>query len=187
MDVNIMKCCVKWFDQFFGTTPLDDKATDKKTNKTKVEGESDCSSSCCKSNSTKPTPTDPSDSSVTATDALFLKSNKITLQEEDSLSFEALVASEHPTCVKFTASWCKPCQQQEPEIVQLAKRMADTGSQMRFVSIDVDVHDELFASLEILGIPHIRVYQRSEVLETFTGRSITGLEKACEALGKKDQ
>lgn len=103
------------------------------------------------------------------------------------MSFEDIIASEHPTCVKFTAAWCKPCKQQEPEIIRLAETSASTGSPLRFVSVDVDEHDELFASLEIVGIPHIRLYRNSEVLESFTGRSIGDLEKACALLGKKVQ
>ena len=179
--------CIQWFDQFFGTTQPDDKLKNKKENKTTVE-DSDCSSGCCKPNTTGVTTPNTTDAaSVTAADALFQKSNKISLHEDDSSRFDALIASEHPTCVKFTASWCKPCQQQEPEMVQLAQKMAETGSHMRFVSVDVDVHDELFASLEIVGIPHIRLYQRSEMLETFTGRSTADLEKACAVLGKKNQ
>ena len=70
-------------------------------------------------------------------------------------------------------------------MVHLAETMATAGSKMRFVSVDVDLHDELYASLEIIGIPHIRLYQRSQLLETFTGRSLEGLEKACKLLTKK--
>ena len=118
-----------------------------------------------------------------SSDAYFTKTNKIKL--ENDMDFETVIASEHPTCVKFTASWCKPCKEQEPEIVQLAEAMAAEGSKMRFLSVDVDEHDELFASLEIVGIPHIRIYQSSEVVDTFTGRPTDDLVKACHQLSKK--
>lgn len=182
-----MSLFMQWFDKYFGSASADDKNNTKETNKNIAE-ECDPNSSCCKP-TIKPNLKDAAvtDHSSATIDALFKQGNKITLKEEDSSLFDTLIASEHPTCVKFTAAWCKPCQQQEPEMVQLAKTMKDSGSQMRFVSVDVDVHDELFSSLEIMGIPHIRLYQRSELLETFTGRSIDGLEKACGALEKKTQ
>ena len=177
---------MQWFDYYFGTAPpADAKITDKK--KTDSSTEDDCTSCCCKAKSTPHS----SDSSATAapdTSVHFQTSNKLVLPgaEDDSL-FAALIASEHITCVKFTASWCKPCQQQEPEIARLAANMAESGSLMRFVSVDVDLHDDLFSSLEIVGIPHIRLYRRGEVLESFTGGSIAGLQRACEELGKKNK
>jgi thioredoxin-like negative regulator of GroEL len=170
---------LKWFDQWFGTAPTvsdKDKKTAKKDKSSKTK-DKNCISTCCKSEETE------TEADSSAVDALFETTNKINLKE--GMDFDTLIASEHLTCVKFTASWCKPCQQQEPEMVRLAATMAEAHSSMRFVSVDVDDHDSLFASLEIIGIPHTRLYQNSKMLESFTGNSIGDLEKACERLVKK--
>lgn len=169
---------VQLFDKYFGTPPAEERIGDKKSKKE----DSCCGSSCCP----MPSTLDPSVSALASrdpapdTDAYFSTTNKIAL--DDDMDFDALVASEHPTCVKFTASWCKPCQQQEPELKQLAEDMAVAGSKIRFVVVDVDKHDELFAKLEIIGIPHIRIYQRSQVLHTFAGRPTEMLKQACMEL-----
>jgi len=177
----------QWFDYYFGVAAsTSDKVEDKKqTLSTTGPDDSSCSSSCCTAG--KPGATSSSGSAAVPakdTAAYFKHSNKIQLEAD--MNFDDFIASEHPTLVKFTASWCKPCKQQEPEIVQLAESLAAEGSKMRFLSVDVDEHDELFSSLEIIGIPHIRIYQQSKVLETFSGRSTEALEKACRDLSKKN-
>lgn len=177
----------KWFDSYFGVTEsTSEKVEDKKEVLSTTDAEdSHCSSSCCSAG--KPGETKLSGSEANPakdTAAHFKYTNKIQLEAD--MNFEDFIASEHPTLVKFTASWCKPCKQQEPEIVQLAESLAAEGSKMRFLSVDVDEHDDLFSSLEIIGIPHIRIYQQSKLLEKFSGRSTEALGKACRDLSKKN-
>ena len=163
---------VQWFEYYFGNGK-EEKKIDKDSSISSADNE--CSSCSCNSTTTD----------AVSTDEYFRESNKISL--EDDMSFDDLISSENLTCVKFTASWCKPCKNQEPEIVKLAERMSKLGSKMRFVCVDVDLHDELFASLQIVGIPHIRLYRRSKLLKSFTGESIAGLEEQCIAFDKKNQ
>ncbi len=62
------------------------------------------------------------------------------------------VISDTCTVVKFTASWCKPCKLIAPAFEELS-RSAQYASSVHFVSVDVEVHEQLMNEHSVLALP----------------------------------
>ena len=73
---------------------------------------------------------------------------------EDSALWSDIINSKTPTIVRFSAPWCKPCKEIEPTFKKLSE---DYPSKFRFISIDIDQHDEIAASCRVLTIPRFQV------------------------------
>ena len=65
-----------------------------------------------------------------------------------------VVESDVPVVVDFTAAWCPPCRMMDPIIEELAAERPD----LRFVSVDVDAHQEAAARHGILSMPTFMVF-----------------------------
>mmetsp|Transcript_7167 Transcript_7167/g.10660 ORF Transcript_7167/g.10660 Transcript_7167/m.10660 type:complete len:170 (-) Transcript_7167:208-717(-) len=104
------------------------------------------------------------------TDSYFQEKNAIDFKPE--YEWDKLIGSDKITIVRFTASWCKPCKRVEPVFYELA----NIHKSHRFVTVDVDDNDELYQSLGIVGIPHIRIYKEGNVLHSISGENKTEIE-----------
>ena len=100
----------------------------------------------------------------------FADTNSIYLQDE--MNWTDIIQSESYTVCKFTATWCKPCKRMQPVFEELAS----TYKNIRFVTIDVDEHAELFESLGIVGIPHVNIYKAGVVIDYIKGENADGLK-----------
>jgi thioredoxin 1 len=107
--------------------------------------------------------------------AYFAEKNSIKFTEE--MDWGDLIVAEELIVCKFTATWCKPCKRMEPVFEELTEQHKN----LRFVTFDVDEHDELFQSFGIIGIPHINVYKNGEVIDSLKGEDHTALR---EFIGK---
>ena len=116
------------FSKWFGW----DKAKDPVTTK-----------SCCGQNSSK-------ESSVGTEGITATKSETGVYHIETDDQFEALRNSDVPSIVKFTASWCKPCQKIKPKFDDLAVVHAESAS---FMVVDVDKFDSIAAEHGAVRIP----------------------------------
>lgn len=77
-----------------------------------------------------------------------------------------LASSKHETTIlKFTATWCKPCQATKPLIHKLNEFYTDKKVDYQYLEIDVDDSMDLYAYMKKMkmanGIPTILVYKRS--------------------------
>lgn len=89
----------------------------------------------------------------------------------DDMDWSDVIGSEELTVCKFTASWCKPCKRMEPVFQELVEQ----NKKLRFVTFDVDEHDELFQRIGVIGIPHINIYKKGEVIDSLKGEDHTAL------------
>jgi thiol-disulfide isomerase/thioredoxin len=82
---------------------------------------------------------------------------------EPSQDFDEILTSYQYIVVKFTAKWCKPCQKLNPLWDQLARE----NTSIQFVTIDVDVHEQLAAEHGAIKLPYFITFKlgkKSQVL-----------------------
>jgi thiol-disulfide isomerase/thioredoxin len=102
--------------------------------------------------------------------------NTIVLGE--GMDWNDLISSAPFVICRFTAKWCKPCHALEPIFFEAASKNPD----MKFVTVDVDEHDDLFAGLGILGIPHLQCYVRGELKNSLSGSNSSKITETLEEL-----
>jgi thioredoxin 1 len=67
----------------------------------------------------------------------------------------AVLESELPVLVDFTASWCPPCRVMKPVLAELAAERDD----MRVVQLDVDAHQRTAAQYGVMAMPTFLVFR----------------------------
>lgn len=73
------------------------------------------------------------------------------------------------TILKFTATWCGPCQKVQPEIEKILEELntkfTNNINKFEYISVDVDNNFDLFAFLKskkmVRGIPAIFLYKKA--------------------------
>ncbi|CAE8610914.1 unnamed protein product, partial [Polarella glacialis] len=83
--------------------------------------------------------------------------------------------------IKFSASWCSPCNFMAPLFHELAAEMPD----LAFVDIDVDGVAAIAASYKIEAMPTFLVLFDLEVKERFTGANINGVREMIKKAASK--
>jgi thioredoxin 1 len=92
-----------------------------------------------------------------------------TIQQEQ---FEqAVLMSEKPVLVDFSASWCAPCRALAPIIDQLA---IDVGSRARVVKLDVDAAPEIATRYRVQSIPCVIIFSKGEEVSRLVGVASKG-------------
>jgi len=82
-------------------------------------------------------------------------------------NFEAeVLKSDLPVLVDFWATWCGPCRMMGP---LLEKAQDAFAGKVKIVKYNVDESGEVAASLNIMSIPTLAVYQSGKLVETATG------------------
>jgi thioredoxin 1 len=80
--------------------------------------------------------------------------------------------------VDFWASWCPPCRQQLPILVDLARQVEGRAL---VVKVNVDEEPELAEEFGVRSIPTLLVMRDGEIVERFTGvQQIETLMRAIE-------
>ena len=98
-----------------------------------------------------------------------LKSNK---------ELEELIANEKYLVVDYSTTWCGPCKQLEPLLVQYEKE----HPAVVVVKVDCDAHDELATEHRIQSVPTVEVFVKGVRVERFTG--FLGYPNLCKKLDK---
>lgn len=76
------------------------------------------------------------------------------------------ILKEPQVIVKFTADWCKPCKEVQPEVHKLAQKYKKSAS---FCTIDVDELDEISQEYNVAMMPTFLVFKHGKVSDTMTG------------------
>ena len=69
-------------------------------------------------------------------------------------------------CVKFTASWCRPCRMISPELDRLSVELQD---KLAVLSVDVDQNPELTEEAGVRGMPTFAFFVEKKNVHTFAG------------------
>ncbi|NEO50152.1 MAG: thioredoxin [Moorea sp. SIO4A3] len=80
--------------------------------------------------------------------------------------FDALLTSEVPVVVDFTAPWCGPCRKIGPFMEKLAEEYKD---RVKVVKIDIDADKATAKKYSIRSIPAVLIFKGGELVETLVG------------------
>ena len=87
------------------------------------------------------------------------------IESEDQ--FREILKQKQVVC-KFTAEWCKPCKDVNPQYVTLAGQYPNAS----FITVDVDELDEVASEYNIAMMPTFLVFKNGKVHDTKTGISL---------------
>jgi len=86
---------------------------------------------------------------------------------EKSMDWKQLTGGHRPIIVRFSASWCKPCQELLPFFELLCR---ERGHEALFVTVDVDEFDEIAALNGAISIPLFVSYKCGVLLRSYRGK-----------------
>jgi thioredoxin 1 len=86
-------------------------------------------------------------------------------QVTDAQFVSAVLESEKPVVVDFTAAWCAPCRVMGPVLEELAAERED----LRFVKLDVDTNQATTARYGVMSMPTFMVFDGGEPVLTLVG------------------
>ena len=86
---------------------------------------------------------------------------ELTGEGMDLRQYEALLRSDKLVLVDFYADWCAPCKKMKPYLEKIAIDMADT---VTLVRIDADANPVLCKTLDVVGLPVLKLYKNKELV-----------------------
>lgn len=91
---------------------------------------------------------------------------------------EALKSAEKGSLVivDCSATWCPPCRAMAPVFSKMAQEFKDS----LFLTIDIDISQDVAADLSITGVPSFFIYRDEELLERLTGATPKKLRETIE-------
>src|SRR3954452_23608906 len=100
-------------------------------------------------------------------------------QITDAQFTAAVLESDKPVVVDFTAAWCAPCRVMGPVLEELAAEREDVS----FVKLDVDTNQQTTARYGVMSMPTFMVFDNGEPVLTLVGsRPKHRLEKELAAV-----
>lgn len=75
------------------------------------------------------------------------------------------LSTDKPVVLKFYASWCKPCQEFKPKVIEVAEEY----SHVTFASINVDEEPDLVAKFGIKTVPQLVAMKNNKVVAKKSG------------------
>lgn len=89
-----------------------------------------------------------------------------TVELSQSNFNEAVLQSQKPVVVVFSAVWCQPCQLLKPVVNELAKKLGDSAF---FAKVDYDQNHELADRYSVKVLPTILFFKNGVLKSTSTG------------------
>lgn len=85
----------------------------------------------------------------------------------DNDNFEAeVLQAQLPVLVDFGAKWCRPCEQLDPIIEELAE---DWSDRVKFYKLDIDTALDITMKYGVMGVPSLILFVRGEPVKYLTG------------------
>lgn len=96
-------------------------------------------------------------------------------------ALDAALATDLPIFLKFTATWCGPCQMISPQLDELSIQYA---GKIVFIGVDVDIFGEFSQKHNIEAMPTSFIIKGGEVVsEKVVGANINKIRAIIEQLG----
>ena len=83
-------------------------------------------------------------------------------------TFNALINSQQPVLIDFSAQWCGPCRMQSKILEGLVKNFK---GKIKIVKIDVDENQEIALKQKVYSIPTLVLFRNGNVIWRKTGLS----------------
>lgn len=84
----------------------------------------------------------------------------------DAQSFQKVIGFNKPVLVDFWAPWCGPCRMIAPVLDELA---SEVGDKAVIAKLNVDDYPEIAGSMNIQGIPTLKLFKNGKSVATFVG------------------
>ncbi|MFA6446361.1 MAG: thioredoxin [Candidatus Paceibacterota bacterium] len=92
---------------------------------------------------------------------------------------EQVLKADLPVLVDFWATWCGPCQMQNPILEELAKEM---DGKLVIGKVNVDANQELAGSYGVMSIPTLKLFHKGQVAGEWIG--VQSKDKLIEEVNK---
>jgi len=104
------------------------------------------------------------------------------LVELNAETFKHALGSKLPLGVDFYADWCVPCKAADSIIEKLAD---EYDGKLTFARVNVDANHEITDTYELMSIPALLIFSKSQVVKRFVGvKKIKGCKRAINRLLK---
>lgn len=74
--------------------------------------------------------------------------------------FNAIITSDTPTLVDFSAEWCGPCKMMSPILDQLKKMVGDAAT---IIKIDIDKNPSAANFYEVESVPTLILFKKGKI------------------------
>ena len=87
--------------------------------------------------------------------------NNSEQKEQNTMTFDEIIASDKPVLLDFFATWCGPCQMMGPILQQVKEEL---GDEVKILKVDIDKYQDLAARYQVQGVPTFAIFKNSQLL-----------------------